>query len=466
MPIQKYYPPLTDLIDASALPGNLESVESFLNEGIDLILGRIYYKDFAVQVLKSGDSRYFSLTILTKTIKLPLVADINLVFFRNVIDPTQDIDVSEFPILFEWTWPLRKYISNFEVQGFSYAPEAFLDVLIELSEIQDRAEFFSRIVSVFLNDGGNTYQGFLDAISSTTSSYDNGEAGVSAEVNTIVNQLDIIKAEVQTQLTATNLFTIEDIFDRYKTNSILGPAVESIEDSISILQNQYSVSINLYSDVLSALIGGLSDFDEKFDKLLDLFRNWMQDIDGDDLRDFLIPQFTIELQNINMGMEFPRNWLIPAIENNLGVYIQDPDITHKSALIFTAGTVRYSTKLGFQFDYIPSFAFQKSFIGKTGLMLEFDNLKVDMSKAYNIPEADADGRPQDFQGFYAQSAAVTLPKKWFNDASGSTLAIVGRNLLVGTGGISGTIALQAVGGGTPGTDDYLDFKIGNWQIAC
>lgn len=97
-----------------------------------------------------------------------------------------------------------------------------------------------------------------------------------------------------------------------------------------------------------------------------------------------------------------------------------------------------------------------------GNIVGFSNAKIDISKNSNIPEADVDGRPDNFMRVYAESTSITPPKKWFSDNSGetSTLEIAGSNLLIGTGGISGTIGLYATNSGTIGAKDYLWKNIG------
>ena len=58
-------------------------------------------------------------------------------------------------LIFDVKWPIKKYISNFKTQGFSYAPEAFVDILIELSSFEKRS-FFGELVKVFLDDGNDS----------------------------------------------------------------------------------------------------------------------------------------------------------------------------------------------------------------------------------------------------------------------------------------------------------------------
>ena len=82
-------------------------------------------------------------------------------------------------------------------------------------------------------------------------------------------------------------------------------------------------------------------------------------------------------------------------------------------------------------------------IGNTGLIIDIQNLKIDLSTKENIAEADADGRPKEFMGVYMEYTEIFLPKKWFKKQHGQTLGISANHLLIGTGGISGTLALRA-----------------------
>ncbi|MBS3737386.1 MAG: protease complex subunit PrcB family protein [Psychroflexus sp.] len=103
-------------------------------------------------------------------------------------------------------------------------------------------------------------------------------------------------------------------------------------------------------------------------------------------------------------------------------------------------------------------------IGNTGLIIDIQNLKIDLSRTENILEADLDGRPLEFMGVYTDYTAITLPQKWFNNVDNSTLRIAGYNLLIGTGGVSGTVALEAIDGTPNNGIDYMNVKIGNWQL--
>lgn len=440
-----YYPPLSRIIDASAIPGDFQDFEDLVQDGIDLILGKVFYKDLVTDVSADGVTRYYSLTILTRELKLPLLGSgMNLVFFHGTTT-----GFSEFPIIFNWRWELYKYISRLAEGGFSALPEAFVDILLELADIEDRSAFIEQIVNVFLDDGSNSYQSFLTNLIAKVSDYDEGgNSGITTEITNITTQLDIILTEVDSLLSSSNLYSIGYLYENYQDNDTLQAAVTSIRTSIDTLSENFQVDINILGDFIQSALGNLGDLDEKFEKLAQLFQSWFDGITKQDFYDLVLPQFSLALENINAALEFPRNWLLPVVEDPVGSgnWVEDPDADKMAALVFTIGKLKVSTKKGFEFENQSSFSFERAMIGKTGILLQFSGLKVDMSKAHNIPEAEADGRPEDFMGMFAESASVTLPAKWFKDPDGTNAEIFGEKLLIGTGGISGRIGLRALGG--------------------
>ena len=95
-----FYPPLSRRIDASTIPGDFQDFEDLAQDGVDLILGKLLYKDLVTDVSADGVTRYYSLTILTEELKLPLLGSgMNLVFFYG-----STTGFSEFPIIFDWRW--------------------------------------------------------------------------------------------------------------------------------------------------------------------------------------------------------------------------------------------------------------------------------------------------------------------------------------------------------------------------
>lgn len=447
-----YYPPLSRLIDARDIPGDFEDFEDLAQEGIDLILGKVFYKDLVTDVSADGVSRYYSLTILTRELKLPLLGTgMNLIFFQG-----STAGFSEFPILFIWRWEAYKHISRLAEGGFSALPEAFVDLLLELADLEDRDAFFRQIVGVFLDDGSKAYQGFLTRLIAKVGSYDDGSSGVSAEIGNIVSQLGILLAEVDELITSTNLYTIAYLYESFEDFDALREAVASIRASLEKLSEDFAVDLDLPADFVQSALAGLGDLDEKFEKLASLFQRWFDGITKQDFYDLAVPQFSLTLENIRAALEFPRSWLVPVAEDppESGNWVEDPDADKLAALVFTVGSLKVSARKGFEFGDQSSSTFERAMIGKTGILVELTGLQVDMSKAYNLAEAEAEGRPEDFMGIYAEEASVTLPAKWFKDP-GTDAEIYGEKLLIGTGGISGKIGLRAIGG-----DERLWVRLG------
>jgi hypothetical protein len=436
-----YFPPLTDLLDPRAIPGDLE----FIENNVQAVLDKIFYKDLVVDMSSAGDEAGYSLVLLTKGIRLPLFGTgMELVFFRGA-----DADFAEFPIDFSWKWGIRKYIAGFETEGFSYALEAFIEIFFALAGIQDFEEFFGAILNVFLDNGTDDYLAFFNELISTITVYNNGSEDVATEIQNIVDQLEEIKDEVSALLNNSNLFHLNQIYQDYQDNPKIQPAVESIQTSLETLQAAFDIDVDVYTDVVKAVIKDIGDIDEKFEKLVELFKTWLADITLEEVENLLIPQFAVELKELSMALEFPREFLLPMKQTG-GVWQVDPN--GKAAIVFTAGSIAYSTETGFEIDISESHQINlpRCMIPNLGLQLEFLGVKLDLSRTYNIAEATADDRPEDFIGAYIREANIFLPEKWFKfDEDGSTLKIFAKNLIVGTGGLSGTIGLAAVAGLDP-----------------
>jgi hypothetical protein len=454
-----YFPPLTDLLDASAIPGDIEFLEGGAQAVIDLLLGKIFYKDLAIDVSSAGEESVYSLTLVTKSIRQPLFGTgMELVFFRCTLpdgSECPDAQYSEFPIIFNWRWGIKKYISGFEAKGFAYTPEAFMDIFFALAGIQDFEEFFEAILDVFLDNGTNAYLAFFDELRSTIQSYDNGSNDVATEIQNIADKIVIIRDEVSALLNNSNLFDLKRIYQNYQDNPTIQSAVESIKTSIENLRTTFDIDVDVYTDVVKAVIKDTADIDEKFEKLIQLFKTWLADITLEEVKNLLIPQFAVELTGINMALEFPRNILLPMKESG-GVWQVNPD--GKAAIVFTAGNIAYSTETGFDIgiDEGLEIDLPRCMVPNLGLQLEFLDVKLDLSRKYNIAEAIADDRPENFIGAYVREANIILPEKWFKfDEDGSTLKLFADNIIVGTGGLSGTIGLAAVSGLDPVLQDNM-----------
>ncbi|OJJ15925.1 hypothetical protein BKI52_37025 [marine bacterium AO1-C] len=223
-----------------------------------------------------------------------------------------------------------------------------------------------------------------------------------------------------------------------------------LELFVTHYNNSYSANITYYEEVKD-IVNQVRFERDIIDVIVDTYLHSLDDLStlvktifggdsGQDIKDILIPELAFSINDINLGMKLPRKVFKPVDQD--GNPIPEPA---KSALIFHAGSLHFSSQKGLIFEKSNRFDFQKSEILNTGIVIEINQLKLDLSEKTNIPEADLDNRSDIFRGFYAETATVTLPPKWFKDVNNDTAQIAGRNLLVGTGGLSGTIALEAVG---------------------
>lgn len=133
-------------------------------------------------------------------------------------------------------------------------------------------------------------------------------------------------------------------------------------------------------------------------------------------------------------------------------------------MTFNESNLIFTTNAGFNFDENLNVSLNPPLaqIGNTGIKISFTNAKLDLSRTSNIAEADADGRPYDFIGVYIQDATLQFPTFWNHNNGNSTAVLKASNLLVGTGGISGTIGMAAKNANTP--NPLLKFNLGSFIL--
>lgn len=165
-------------------------------------------------------------------------------------------------------------------------------------------------------------------------------------------------------------------------------------------------------------------------------------------------------------LQIPRKILIPAIQDTQGNTIPDENENNYVLIDFTLGLL-VDGNLKFTPIYPGSisstYSIPDSYIGNTGIRLSISNFKLDISNKDNIPEADLDGRSINFIGIFIGEADITLPDK-FVPSSGANAAIKGKNLLIGTGGLSGTIGLELNTGLPSNTTPIIPISIGGFQL--
>ena len=180
------------------------------------------------------------------------------------------------------------------------------------------------------------------------------------------------------------------------------------------------------------------------------------------------PVFHLSIPSIEIKLELDNKFIIPVVQQN-NEWVKKTD-AGGNLLPFSVGLSGYG--ISYQLDdniqlitNSPSITIDTAQIGDTGIIVSFSNVTPFLS------EKDVENStlelPGDFKGVSVGEATIILPKKWFSDPDAGDIppgesslptgiAIKGHNLLIGTGGFSGTLALEGNG--------LLYKKIGNFWI--
>ena len=399
-----YYPALSDRITVDDLPDFL----SFIKESITDAFDNIYYKNYCASKDATGSSAFYSLDIVPC---VPLSQEILGTGISFVLNPDyDDYNITSFPTTIFWQWKILQYVRNFKPSSFSDAPDAFFELAINVLGISKK-RMLEIAASTFAYPETPAESPFEQLVLDINDLYN-------STINIDRNDEDRYE-QLVAELEALNKNVFLTVFGLY------------------LLTDNPSKTMQRLKDFLNPFFG--RDFEAY-------------------IRDMLIPKASASLNDISLAIEFPRTWLKPLTPN--GEVITDENI--KSMLRFNAGTLRFSTENGLEFENESAFSFDKSQIGNTGLTIAFSNMKLDLSRTKNIPESTAAGYPDDFMGVFVESAEIGLPEKWFKNQGNATLGIFGENLLLGTGGISGTFGLRAIDpNNSIGANDYLWKRLGN-----
>ncbi|MFP7655528.1 hypothetical protein [Chryseobacterium proteolyticum] len=410
MATKSFYPNIGTLVTIDNFPEELQ----FLENGLQNVLDKIYYKE--LQYVQSNDASqgYYNIVLVTgEQLKLDLFGS----GFSIVINPGSAGETL-IPLTLNYNWPVLALISNFNLETFSYVPAELQNILNQTLNLSD-SDLVQTAVGVF--EGNQDLQAYKNLVDKINLHY-----GLSGS--------NLIPYPVEDD----SLNMAEDIRLAVEANVSITDDIQEVINQAYILSGNNST----YTDNLNTLA---------------------QSVTGESIQDYIkkiiVPKIEASL-GLSVGLAFPRNILLPV--DNSGNAIPEPE---QSILVFDVGNLDFSTQGGINFQEEMAVSLNHpSQIGSTGLGIDIVKAKLDLSKNKNILEADLDGRPQNFMGVYAQYAAITLPSKWFNNVNNTTLRIAGYNMLVGTGGISGTIGLEAVNGTPTTSDDYLYADMGSWRI--
>lgn len=411
MATQSFYPNIGTLVTINDFPEELQ----FLEIGLQNALDKIYYKELQYVKSSDGSQGYYNIVLVTGE---PLKLDFMDTGFSVVINPGSAGETL-IPITVNYNWPVLAFIKNFNLQSFSYLPDQLQEVMDTTLSLSD-TDLIQSGVQIFEGDDSSaSYNNFVDK--------------VNLKYNLSGSNL------IPYPTSGTSLDMAEEIRVSIEDSSIITDNIKAVIDGIYI----YSTNNSDYQNNLNQFSQGVTS-----QSIMDY------------VKEIIIPKIDASL-DIAVGLAFPRSLLLP-INPTTNEPLPEPE---QSILVFDVGTLLFSTQGGINFEQEMAVSLNHpSEIGNTGLGIDIQHAKLDLSQSTNIIEADLDGRPQNFTGVYAKYVAITLPPRWFNNVDNTTLRIAGYNMLIGTGGVSGTIALEAVNG-TPATgDDYLNVNIGNWQL--
>lgn len=393
-----YYPPLWLVLPLDKLPVEFAVLKDFLSDATD----DIRYRNLATDRTASGDYGSYALDIvLLQPLGLEIPGTGGLALLVN---PAGDgTSITAIPVECQYSWPVVRFVRDFSLESFSGGARSLFDLVVAFMGVT-KEQLLAEVIAVFIADP--------DPIAKFVTDFN---AKYSPQV-----------------LLSTQVPQGEDVFG-FVTKQI-AEAQESF-DLLEIIFNDY--------------IAPGFDLDAAINRLRALARRWLGEITVDDVRTLLVPSARVGLPSLTVGLRFPRA-VLREVDLD-GKPLPDPNepMADKPTLVIVdVASLEYSTAGGLEFDLTDGLTIDlpPSEILKSGIILKAKGLKVDFSRTTNIPEATADGRPADFVGVYIDSAEIVLPKKWFKEASPDSKAkIIGKSVIVGTGGFSGTIGLDSAG---------------------
>jgi len=392
MSYNKYLPPLSLLFNLNKIPNELGFIKTELNNK----LSQLHFRDLNTVVDQVTKEQIINLTVVSKSkigFEIPGVSGLEL-----VVNPNHTTGgTSDFPITINYLWKIQQRLNNFDFENFSFSTSEIIDLLLVITNLSEE-----KIIKAVID------QFFLDE-------------DVSDPITEFINY-------VNSTLTPTS-------------NLVLGSfpsEIEIIEDLLSQLQqggNNYTLT-DIFASCLLLADDTLGTISKKIDGIAySLFGTTSIE---DYILDIIIPKIRLSIDALTVGLVFPETWLKPV-----------DSAYSKSILEYNAGSLVFDSEKGIDFIGTDTFGLNTpSQIGNTPLTIDIKNAKFDLRTDRNISEANEDGRPNTFKGFYVEDAYIGFPNVFEEptDPSGNslnTIKLVTKNMLIGSeGGISGTIGID------------------------
>ncbi len=413
----RFYPTLASVLEEDQIPDIL----GFVKDGIFLIFNKIHYKNLQYHKSAKGDAAFYSLSLIAKERIDVEIPGTGIYLVLNPDIEGADDAISVFPITVEYEWKVLAYLRSFSHNQFDFTPRAFFEIALRVLQISEE-QALANFINIFSIPPDNT-----------------------------VTPLQQFVADINTH-TGLTLSTPDD-----------NTTLSEITRELYAQTQQYATEIAFGTYILS---NGVEDTK---DKLRVYFKSFIPEDIETFIKDILIPKFRATLQ-LNAAVEFPRKLLQPVYPdghpNAYQVIPENPNDAFPDKVLLSFGEALFyadTTKgFGYNMDIVLN-TVTPAMIGKTGLIINLQHVKIDLSQKENIAEADLDGRPNDFMGVYVGEGTITLPPKWFKSQPNTTAQIYARNLLIGTGGMSGNIGLEAHATTPPaqGVAPELQLKLGS-----
>ncbi|QEM10598.1 hypothetical protein [Mucilaginibacter rubeus] len=387
---KRYYPSLSEVITVDDLPEFL----SFAQEGLQALLDKIHYKNFQYSKSYRGDAAFYKLDIVTANIGIDLPFGL-----RFVLNPDEngDENISSFPITLQYQWDILAFLGTFNLKGFSFSPDGFYQLGLQVFKVTDE-QVLAHTLNYFVDPADASVSRYQQLIDDINELYPDAHLSLPAgQVPTVSMVAGLIRQNVDIPVSISEL-----MFAAYLLDGNLDQTREKLQQFYNLI-----------------VPGGIEDYIQK------LIKPWVR-----------------ASLTLSAGIEFPTTILQPV--DNKGNVIPNT----RSLFRFAEATFYVDTEsgIGSKLELEGSLIPQYNQIGNTGLIIEFTKAKLDLSSKTNIPEADAAGFSPDFMGLYVQQASVTFGGFGQDNPSRPSATIYGRNLLIGTGGISGTIGIDADSG--------------------
>ncbi len=383
---QEYYPPISSLIDVGKLPSQL----GFIKDSLESLFHTTFFRDLQYTRSAGGGRAFYSMSLLRYG-------------HFSIFIPGTEIEIrfnsagnalhTEIPITVQYDWRILDLIGGFSLDTFSSDLSALYNVFIrEMGP--DPILILRQALDNALEPTGSTISSFVLEASDTL--------GIPLSVpatGDLESQLRQIIGSIEEEL---HIPALEAIYLIYLASS------ETPEDAL-----------RRFEQLFSMLLGGRSV--------------------SEYLEDLLIPRVEASLR-VAPSVVFPRSILLPVDSG-------DKPTEGNVTMSFGEADFYFSTVGGIGFDTSTALSLTRAMIGNTGLIVEFKDLKLDLSTTASIPEAAADGRGPDFMGAYIGKAKIGLPDFWKAehedpDNDETWAEILADNVLIGTGGLSGTLGLK------------------------